>query len=259
MAEPRREGAGPAEMAAAGAVAFKPARRGGAANGMAARHGASRRGGDGRRGGAMEARLPYDDFPVVFLPPYESPPAWVPPHEVGTGRGDAGGTPGGCCRPRRLSARLSSPSQRLYHPDYNNELTQFLPRTVVLKKPPGAQVGHRRDPPVLLTASLGVSGGGEMDTEIKERLCVPCPDTRQGAFLPGGCVPWLTCLILQLGFNIRGGKASQLGIFISKVCPPFPAPCQVPWVLQGRLGVCGHRHTPCARPRAQSCNLELAR
>ncbi|XP_074690959.1 PDZ domain-containing protein 11 isoform X4 [Strix aluco] len=31
----------------------------------------------------MEARLPYDDFPVVFLPPYESPPAWVPPHELG--------------------------------------------------------------------------------------------------------------------------------------------------------------------------------
>ena len=50
--------------------------------------------------------------------------------------------------------------QRIHHPDYNNELTQFLPRTVVLKKPPGA----------------------------------------------------------QLGFNIRGGKASQLGIFISKVC-----------------------------------------
>uniref|UniRef100_A0A8C3CHZ9 PDZ domain-containing protein 11 n=1 Tax=Cairina moschata TaxID=8855 RepID=A0A8C3CHZ9_CAIMO len=83
----------------------------------------------------MEARLPYDDFPVVFLPPYESPPAWVPPHE------------------------------RLYHPDYNNELTQFLPRTVVLKKPPGA----------------------------------------------------------QLGFNIRGGKASQLGIFISKVIPDSDA------------------------------------
>ena len=50
--------------------------------------------------------------------------------------------------------------QRIHHPEYNNELTQFLPRTVVLKKPPGA----------------------------------------------------------QLGFNIRGGKASQLGIFISKVC-----------------------------------------
>lgn len=49
--------------------------------------------------------------------------------------------------------------QRVHHPDYNNELTQFLPRTIVLKKPPGA----------------------------------------------------------QLGFNIRGGKASQLGIFISKV------------------------------------------
>uniref|UniRef100_A0A669Q7J9 PDZ domain containing 11 n=1 Tax=Phasianus colchicus TaxID=9054 RepID=A0A669Q7J9_PHACC len=83
----------------------------------------------------MEGRLPYDDFPVVFLPPYESPPAWVPPHE------------------------------RVYHPDYNNELTQFLPRTVVLKKPPGA----------------------------------------------------------QLGFNIRGGKASQLGIFISKVIPDSDA------------------------------------
>lgn len=49
--------------------------------------------------------------------------------------------------------------QRVKHPDYNNELTQFLPRTIILKKPPGA----------------------------------------------------------QLGFNIRGGKASQLGIFISKV------------------------------------------
>ncbi|XP_010570688.1 PREDICTED: PDZ domain-containing protein 11 isoform X1 [Haliaeetus leucocephalus] len=83
----------------------------------------------------MEGRLPYDDFPVVFLPPYESPPAWVPPHE------------------------------RVYHPDYNNELTQFLPRTIVLKKPPGA----------------------------------------------------------QLGFNIRGGKASQLGIFISKVIPDSDA------------------------------------
>lgn len=50
-------------------------------------------------------------------------------------------------------------NQRIHHPDYNNELTHFLPRTIVLKKPPGA----------------------------------------------------------QLGFNIRGGKASQLGIFISKV------------------------------------------
>ncbi|XP_006265368.2 PDZ domain-containing protein 11 isoform X2 [Alligator mississippiensis] len=91
-----------------------------------------------RRGAArsgMEARVPYDDYPVVFLPPYESPPAWIPPHE------------------------------RIYHPDYNNELTQFLPRTIVLKKPPGA----------------------------------------------------------QLGFNIRGGKASQLGIFISKVIPDSDA------------------------------------
>uniref|UniRef100_A0A8C9F4P9 PDZ domain containing 11 n=1 Tax=Pavo cristatus TaxID=9049 RepID=A0A8C9F4P9_PAVCR len=74
----------------------------------------------------MEGRLPYDDFPVVFLPPYESPPAWVPPHE------------------------------RVYHPDYNNELTQFLPRTVVLKKPPGAQV-RLRDPAAALSGSLFTS------------------------------------------------------------------------------------------------------
>lgn len=70
----------------------------------------------------MEGRLPYDDFPVVFLPPYESPPAWVPPHEVrgrGQGQGRGGGRPGwwqaggygpaqlgpgGCGGPRRLTA-----------------------------------------------------------------------------------------------------------------------------------------------------------
>ncbi|KAG9338673.1 hypothetical protein JZ751_025511 [Albula glossodonta] len=79
----------------------------------------------------MDQKIPYDDYqlPVVFLPSYESPPAWI------------------------------APQDRIHHPDYNNELTQFLPRTIILKKPPGA----------------------------------------------------------QLGFNIRGGKASQLGIFISKV------------------------------------------
>uniref|UniRef100_J3SCV2 PDZ domain-containing protein 11 n=1 Tax=Crotalus adamanteus TaxID=8729 RepID=J3SCV2_CROAD len=81
------------------------------------------------------SRIPYDDYPVVFLPPYENPPTWIPPHE------------------------------RIYHSDYNNELTQFLPRTIILKKPSGA----------------------------------------------------------QLGFNIRGGKASQLGIFISKVIPDSDA------------------------------------
>ncbi|XP_028558839.1 PDZ domain-containing protein 11 [Podarcis muralis] len=86
-------------------------------------------------GGGGCGRISYDDYPVVFLPPYESPPTWIPPHE------------------------------RIYHSDYNNELTQFLPRTIVLKKPPGA----------------------------------------------------------QLGFNIRGGKASQLGIFISKVIPDSDA------------------------------------
>ncbi|PWA18667.1 hypothetical protein CCH79_00005646, partial [Gambusia affinis] len=85
----------------------------------------------------MDQKIPYDDYqlPVVFLPSYENPPAWIPPQE------------------------------RVHHADYNNELTQFLPRTIVLKKPPGA----------------------------------------------------------QLGFNIRGGKASQLGIFISKVVPDSDA------------------------------------
>ncbi|XP_048460877.1 PDZ domain-containing protein 11 isoform X3 [Rhincodon typus] len=79
----------------------------------------------------------YDDYqyPVVFLPPYENPPPWIPVQE------------------------------RLHHSDYNNELTQFLPRIIQLKKPSGA----------------------------------------------------------QLGFNIRGGKASQLGIFISKVIPDSDA------------------------------------
>ncbi|XP_064185275.1 PDZ domain-containing protein 11 [Anguilla rostrata] len=86
---------------------------------------------------AMDQKIPYDDYqlPVVFLPSYESPPAWI------------------------------APQDRIHHPDYNNELTQFLPRTIILKKPPGA----------------------------------------------------------QLGFNIRGGKASQLGIFISKVVPDSDA------------------------------------
>uniref|UniRef100_F6VM95 PDZ domain-containing protein n=1 Tax=Monodelphis domestica TaxID=13616 RepID=F6VM95_MONDO len=31
----------------------------------------------------MEGQIPYDDYPVVFLPPYENPPAWIPPHELG--------------------------------------------------------------------------------------------------------------------------------------------------------------------------------
>ncbi|XP_023590429.1 PDZ domain-containing protein 11 isoform X2 [Trichechus manatus latirostris] len=31
----------------------------------------------------MDSRIPYDDYPVVFLPAYENPPAWIPPHELG--------------------------------------------------------------------------------------------------------------------------------------------------------------------------------
>ncbi|XP_032832775.1 PDZ domain-containing protein 11 [Petromyzon marinus] len=68
-------------------------------------------------------------LPMVELPRYEPPPPWIPKRE------------------------------RLRHPDYNNDLNRFLPRTVHLLKPPGG----------------------------------------------------------QLGFNIRGGRASQLGIYISKV------------------------------------------
>ncbi|CAI9620423.1 unnamed protein product [Staurois parvus] len=60
----------------------------------------------------MEGRPTYEDYPypVVFLPPYENPPAWIPLQE------------------------------RVYSSDYNNELSHFLPRSILLKKPPGAQV-----------------------------------------------------------------------------------------------------------------------
>lgn len=32
----------------------------------------------------MDQKIPYDDYqlPVVFLPSYENPPAWIPLHEV---------------------------------------------------------------------------------------------------------------------------------------------------------------------------------
>lgn len=39
--------------------------------------------GSGRALPEMDNRIPYDDYPVVFLPAYENPPAWIPPHEVG--------------------------------------------------------------------------------------------------------------------------------------------------------------------------------
>ncbi|XP_063793461.1 PDZ domain-containing protein 11 isoform X4 [Pseudophryne corroboree] len=60
----------------------------------------------------MEGRPAYEEYPypVVFLPPYENPPAWIPLQE------------------------------RIYNSDYNNELIHFLPRSILLKKPPGAQV-----------------------------------------------------------------------------------------------------------------------
>lgn len=33
---------------------------------------------------SMDQKIPYDDYqlPVVFLPSYENPPAWIPPQEV---------------------------------------------------------------------------------------------------------------------------------------------------------------------------------
>ncbi|KAK6298874.1 hypothetical protein J4Q44_G00303840 [Coregonus suidteri] len=33
-----------------------------------------------------------------------------------------------------------APQEQIHHPDYNKELTQFLPCTIMLKKPPGAQL-----------------------------------------------------------------------------------------------------------------------
>lgn len=32
----------------------------------------------------MDQNIPYDDYqlPVVFLPSYENPPAWIPPQEA---------------------------------------------------------------------------------------------------------------------------------------------------------------------------------
>uniref|UniRef100_A0A8C4WUT5 PDZ domain containing 11 n=1 Tax=Eptatretus burgeri TaxID=7764 RepID=A0A8C4WUT5_EPTBU len=78
--------------------------------------------------GRSASEISYEGC-VVQLPRYELPPPWIPKRE------------------------------RLRHPDYNNDLNRFLPRTVHLHKPPSG----------------------------------------------------------QLGFNIRGGRASQLGIYVSKV------------------------------------------
>lgn len=70
----------------------------------------------------------------------------------------------------------------------------------------------------------------------------------------------LHCWFLsQLGFNIRGGKASQLGIFISKVCLSFcrslPVLCLFPWVLLSQLGARGDCHMPYVHLHTHSCNL----
>lgn len=62
----------------------------------------------------MEGRVPYDDFPVVFLPPYESPPAWVPPHEVSPARGERGDGPGvaaAAAGPRRAGEPGPAPAE----------------------------------------------------------------------------------------------------------------------------------------------------
>ncbi|XP_061879355.1 LOW QUALITY PROTEIN: PDZ domain-containing protein 11-like [Entelurus aequoreus] len=77
-------------------------------------------------------------FLVEWCSSFENPPAWIPP------------------------------SKRIHHPNIptlNKDLTQFLPRTIVLNKPPGTQ--H--------------------------------------------------------GFNSRGGKPSQSGVFIYKVVPDSDA------------------------------------
>ncbi|KAF3838580.1 hypothetical protein F7725_010348, partial [Dissostichus mawsoni] len=69
----------------------------------------------------MDQKIPYDDYqlPVVFLPSYENPPAWIPPQE------------------------------RVQHPDYNNELTQFLPRTVVVPDSDAHRAGLQEGDQVL--------------------------------------------------------------------------------------------------------------
>lgn len=46
----------------------------------------------------------FGEMITVELPPYENPPKWIPPHE------------------------------RKYHPDFNNDVRQFLPRTVKLRR-----------------------------------------------------------------------------------------------------------------------------
>ncbi|XP_060552547.1 PDZ domain-containing protein 11-like [Ruditapes philippinarum] len=70
------------------------------------------------------------DFLPPYLPPYEHPPAWIPPHE------------------------------RDHHPDYCSDLERFLPRNISLQRSKTSE---------------------------------------------------------QLGFNIRGGKEHNCGIYISKV------------------------------------------
>lgn len=74
------------------------------------------------------------------------------------------------------------------------------------------------------------------------------------------------CLVLQLGFNIRGGKASQLGIFISKVCPMGAAgtatgPVCVPWPLPLMNVLHGHGEGSCGQAACPvwegSCGVEL--
>lgn len=86
----------------------------------------------------------------------------------------------------------------------------------------GAGKTPPRDPLILLKSPpTGAEGGEELPATSRELLL---------------CAMVGVCLVLQLGFNIRGGKASQLGIFISKVCPMGAAgtgtgPVCVPWPL----------------------------
>nr|XP_048719581.1 PDZ domain-containing protein 11 isoform X3 [Caretta caretta] len=122
----------------------------------------------GRAAPAMDSRIPYDDYPVVFLPAYENPPAWIPPHE------------------------------RVYHPDYNNELTQYLPRTIVLKKPPGAQVipdsdAHRAG----LQEGDQVLAVNDVDFQDIEHSKITRGRRREPFTVPDGVLPSNGCSALQ--------------------------------------------------------------
>uniref|UniRef100_A0A8B9UY19 PDZ domain containing 11 n=1 Tax=Anas zonorhyncha TaxID=75864 RepID=A0A8B9UY19_9AVES len=112
------------------------------------------------------------------------------------------------------------------------------------RTPPGTPSSSSNPPP-------GAEGGEELPATSRELLL---------------CAMVGVCLVLQLGFNIRGGKASQLGIFISKVCPmgaggTATGPVCVPWPLPLMNVLHGHGEGSCGQAACPvwegSCGVEL--